>query len=328
MARDEDTPPCHPHLKESLSVGLAASGAKPSPGDMKVHAMQRHSFLWLLCAVGCLLMLPTLLDKKSNVASVSPSTAVMKLLSSLQSKYALRKFLLPPPPSPKYYAVVIETNPPYNLVPVTLHFAHVLGPKWTVLIYTMEQNWVMPTSLMFQRAVQAKEIEIRFLPPESDFSDGWKFSAFLASPWLWERLLDAAHVLMFQLDSILCSNSEVQIEDFLEYDFIGAPISEQFGRGYNGGLSLRNPRLFLNITREEQLNTWEDQFFYAHAEARVKDGVNLPSAEVAQTFAVETIFYEKPLGYHQATRWQPDRMDEIRAWCPEIGMAGEKRTPI
>lgn len=211
---------------------------------------------------------------------------------------------------------------------MTLHFANVLGPKWTVVIYTMEQNWVMPSSLMFQRAVEHKEIEIRFLPDDSDFSDGWKFSAFLATPWLWERLQDAAHVLMFQLDSILCTKSEHTIDEFLEYDFIGAPIAQQFGRGYNGGLSLRNPRLFLNITREEQLNNWEDQFFFAAAEARVKDGVNLPSVEVAQKFAVESIYYEKPLGYHQATRWQPEKMDEIRAWCPEIGMAGEKRTPL
>lgn len=229
--------------------------------------------------------------------------------------------------SSELIAVVIETHPPSNLSPVTLHFATVLGPTWKVVVYTLEQNWVMPPSPPFRRAVKSGNIEIRFLPPNTDLSDGHAVSRFLAETWLWEQLQDAAHVLMFQLDSIICANSAKPIEDFLHYDFIGAPIDPGRGRGYNGGLSLRNPRLFLDITREETLNGWEDQWFYAMAEARVDKGVNLPSIEQAKEFAVETIYYEKPLGYHQAYRWQPDNMDAIREWCPEVGMAGEKRTP-
>jgi hypothetical protein len=51
-----------------------------------------------------------------------------------------------------------------------------------------------------------------------------------------------------------------------------------------------------------------------------KPGANLPSADIAKTFAVETIYYDRPLGYHQATRWQKDNLDEIEKWCPEYNL--------
>lgn len=230
-------------------------------------------------------------------------------------------------------AVIIETDPPHNLAPVTLHFAGILGPRWKIVLYTLERNWIVPQSAPFRRAMDSGNIEIRYLPRNTDLSDGHKVSDFLTRPWLWEQLQDAAHVLMFQLDSILCANSEKTVDDFLHYDFVGAPIVPDRGRGYNGGLSLRNPRLFLDIAREEVLSArdgilqWEDQWFYHHASARVDKGVRLATSEEAKEFSVETLYYEKPLGYHQAPRWQAENIAAIMEWCPEVGMAGSKRTP-
>ena len=76
---------------------------------------------------------------------------------------------------------------------------------------------------------------------------------------------------------------------------------------------------------------FEDQWFYARmrdlaqdAELRGEFGVsaNLPSMEIAGSFAVETIWVEggRPLGFHQPQRWQSQHMDEIMEYCPEVGM--------
>lgn len=229
-----------------------------------------------------------------------------------------------------FAAVVIETNPPSNLNALVLHFAAVLGPQWKIIIYTLEENWTTPQSPSIQRAIASNTVEIRFLPPGTDFPDGRVYSRFLTSPWLWEQLSDASRVLMFQTDSMICSNSPRKIDDYLQYDFIGAPIDPSRGRGYNGGLSLRNPQIMLAITQAEsnEGNEWEDRWFFNMLESRLEEGVVLPSVEVAKTFAVETMFYETPLGYHQAFRWLPEEYKSaIEAWCPEIGMAGQKRTP-
>jgi hypothetical protein len=58
------------------------------------------------------------------------------------------------------------------------------------------------------------------------------------------------------------------MEDFLEYDFIGAPIDPDlgFGEGFNGGLSLRNRSLMLDI-----VTTWNWK-----AEKEVGDNENDP----------------------------------------------------
>jgi hypothetical protein len=227
--------------------------------------------------------------------------------------------------------LIIESNAQTvpNLIPIMLHFANVLGLHWTIQLFTLEEDWVVPESAAFLRAVEEKRIEVRFLPPKTQLSDSKSVSRFLTQPWIWEQVLSAPRVLMFQLDSILCSRSTATVEDFFEYDFVGAPIDARYGQGYNGGLSLRNPELFLNITRESDFGRsaeeFEDQWFYKEARARGGQGVKLPTPEAAQKFAVETIYYETPLGYHQPERWQHDKLDYIKDWCPEIGMLISRR---
>lgn len=228
----------------------------------------------------------------------------------------------PPPPAvdrPK--AVIIESSMIPNLIPVMLHFATVLGPAWGMVLFTLKDNWVEPLSAPFQRLQDEGRVEVRFLPEGTKLADSGSVSRFLTSPWVWEQVSDARRVLLFQSDSILCSRSEERVEDYFKYDLVGAPIAEQYGQGFNGGLSVRNPRVFLNVTRSVDFATsgheFEDQYFYAELK---KAGAELPTVEAAMTFAVETMYYETPLGYHQPQRWQAAKMANIEEWCPEVKM--------
>ncbi|KAK3945033.1 hypothetical protein QBC46DRAFT_132181 [Diplogelasinospora grovesii] len=227
-------------------------------------------------------------------------------------------------------AVVIESEMTPNLIPIMLHFATVLGPIWTIMLFTLEASWEEPDSPAFLRAIADGRFEVRFLPPETILKNSASVSQFLAKPWLWEQVQEAHRILLFQTDSIICSKSPIAVEDFFEYDFVGAPIAQQYGEGYNGGLSIRNPKLFLNITKEVDFVTsgseFEDQWFYQEAKARVaSQRVKLAPVDVAKTFSVETIYYEKPLGYHQPERWNAGRMPEIEEWCPEVKMLVGRR---
>lgn len=179
----------------------------------------------------------------------------------------------------------------------------------------------MPHSPAFVRAVQRGQIEIRFLPPATEVTTSQHMSDFLTRPWIWDQVSSAHRVLLFQLDTIICSNSLYTVEAFFEYDFIGAPIEPGHGAGYSGGLSLRNPKLLAAIAKEvdfrQSAEDSEDLWFYAEA---VKRGAVLPIQRVAQEFSVGPIYHAKPLGYHQPQRWQHERMKEILDWCPEVGM--------
>lgn len=223
------------------------------------------------------------------------------------------------PESPR--AVIIESEIIPNLIPIMLHFTSVLGPSWGMILFTLQDRWIEPLSPAFQRHLASGRIEVRFLPKDSELTSSQAVSRFLTSPWLWEQVSLATRILLFQTDSIICSKSQVAVDEYFQYDFVGAPIDPKYGQGYNGGLSIRNPRLFLQVTREVDYTTsgqgFEDQFFYLELQKR---GAEMPPEEVAKTFAVETVYYETPLGYHQPQRWQAEKMTDIEDWCPEVKM--------
>ncbi|WQF80657.1 hypothetical protein CDEST_05671 [Colletotrichum destructivum] len=219
-------------------------------------------------------------------------------------------------------AVLMETNTSAvpNLVPIVLHFASVLGPNWPIVLVTLESTWVVPESPAFRRLMNANQIRITYLPATTNISDHHSVSVFLTEPWFWEQFVSAHRMLIFQVDSILCSKAPMTMEDFLEWDLVGAPITV-YGIGYNGGLSLRNPRLMLDIVNDPSVSLgphdYEDQWFYARAQER---GAHLPNTEQALKFAVETTYYKTPLGYHRPKPFQGEHWDEITEWCPEVGL--------
>lgn len=247
------------------------------------------------------------------------------------------------PTPPSNVAAIIEDRPLSNLAPLLLHFSSILGPGWPIVLFTPEGK--EPNSPAFRRAVDDGRISIRRLPEDLQFGKHQAVSEFLTLPWFWEQLAPAGHVLMFQADSIVCTSANIRVDDFLEYDFVGAPIDvpkdppNGHGEGYNGGFSLRNRTMILDIVNkfswqaekdagtisqapcvtQEPCLKFEDQWFY-HKMKEIP-GARLPTKEVASTFAVETVWYDTPLGYHQVERWNSDRMDEVARWCPEYALA-------
>ncbi|TGJ87747.1 hypothetical protein E0Z10_g995 [Xylaria hypoxylon] len=241
-------------------------------------------------------------------------------------------------------AVIIEDRPLANLIPILLHFHSVLGPKWPIIFYTTQQTAdTLLNSAPLSRAVAFSEIEVRYLPVNTTFDSHASVSVFLTSPFLWTDLAPYLKILLFQADSILCSASPAHVDEFLDYDFIGAPINKQFGTGFNGGLSLRNRELALRVIErwdfgvdsaaDDAPTEWkfEDQWFHTRLRELGEDAelvgelgiqVNLPDQETAGRFSGETTWVERqrPLGFHQPHRWQSNHMDDIMQYCPEVGM--------
>ena len=244
------------------------------------------------------------------------------------------------PISKEKAAVIVENRVLANLVPIILHFSSVLGPEWPIYVFTSEENQsILLQSFPLQRGVNAGHFHIRHLPLDNPLNTHASVSDFFTKPWFWEQLAPAEHILMFQADSILCSNSDQRVEDFLQYDFVGAPVDEErgLGMGYNGGLSLRNRTKCLEIVNKYSWQTerhgdhsqgnvdYEDQWFSKKmrelpAGPDGRPGANLPSTEVAMRFSVETMWHDKPLGYHQPNVWQAAHMEEVYKWCPEYRM--------
>ncbi|KAI4240491.1 MAG: hypothetical protein L6R40_005083 [Gallowayella cf. fulva] len=245
---------------------------------------------------------------------------------------ALEEALPPAPPAITKIATIIENRPLANLVPLVLAFSAVLGPGWPIKIFHGPQNkQLFDTSPSMQRMMESGQVTLELLPDGLNFTSHEPVSAFFATPWLWEHLAPAKHVLMFQTDSILCANSLRRVDDFLEYDFIGAPIKVPDGVNYNGGLCLRNREKILEVlqhfTRPHNGN-FEDQWFAQKLRELPKKpngepGAHLPTLEVASEFSVETIWKDKPFGMHQISRWHSEKLAELKSWCPEYQLAIE-----
>jgi hypothetical protein len=167
-------------------------------------------------------------------------------------------------------AVIIETRFRTNLIPLILHFSSVLGPTWPILIYTSAESVTLfGASSALARYLHSGLIQIRILPQTVYFTNSDSVNAFFTKTWLWESLAPIEHVLIFQSDSMLCANAARSVDDYFEYDFVGAPIAKHLGNGYNGGLSLRKRSTIMRILKKwdwEQTkkdgDRFEDQWFF------------------------------------------------------------------
>lgn len=136
-----------------------------------------------------------------------------------------------------------------------------------------------------------KDWEILWIKNEATTS-AYEYNKLLTSKRLWRNLPDK--VLIFQSDSMLLRPG---VEEFLEWDFIGAPIKNIPGC-MNGGLSIRDSKAMLKVINHvawsPQLGNEDIYFVNALRQMNGK----LPDKETAQKFSVETEFVLGSCGYH------------------------------
>ena len=86
------------------------------------------------------------------------------------------------------------------------------------------------------------------------------YNRLLTSRFFWDKLQQYERVLIFQTDSKILRKG---IEEFYEWDYLGAPWRFQDNCG-NGGLSLRNPKVMLEMIKSIPYNgnPYEDVCIY------------------------------------------------------------------
>ena len=129
--------------------------------------------------------------------------------------------------------------------------------------------------------------------------------------------IEGENILIFQMDTCLCSNSKYKIEDFLNYDYVGAPwVDNNFiNKIGNGGLSFRKKSKILN-----HINTYhydptrepEDKYF---SNSYI---LKFPSVEKASYFSTEHLFNPYSIGLHKPYELLNNYQKTIiRQTCPE-----------
>ncbi|EPS45858.1 hypothetical protein H072_230 [Dactylellina haptotyla CBS 200.50] len=296
------------------------------------------ALITLMCVV-----MTTSTDTISNLSSLLQQQPLNSTVTTIQDNSTSAA----PPPEIKRItikdkvAVITDTRFTARHIPLILHFHTVLGNDWPIVYYTSQEvidehlepkNGTNKPSAIWTRAVKEGRIEVRLVPPEFDLGSRDGVNLYMSDPWLWEQLAPAQKVLVFQSDAIICANAHNTVDDFLQWDFIGATLVKE-GRIYNGGLSLRNRVMMLDIISEGSTYAaetksgnftkgGEDVWFSIKMDQR---GANLPDSKTASEFACEYAWHvetqKASLGYHKIHKAAHGSLEEIAAWCPEIALA-------
>ena len=157
------------------------------------------------------------------------------------------------------------------------------------------------------------EVHKKYLPIDwnvlhinAPISTEQEYNLLLTSKEFWEQI-PFDKVLIFQHDSLLLREG---IEDFLQYDFVGAPLYHIDFPAMNGGLSLRDKSASLEVINKIPYDgSMNEDVWFCKQMQRL--GRNLPTKEVAQSFSVETIYGLGSLGVHAIDKWLTPEQCEL-----------------
>ncbi|KAM3080965.1 hypothetical protein ACMFMG_004924 [Clarireedia jacksonii] len=148
-------------------------------------------------------------------------------------------------------ALLIENRVNPILSPLLLHFMSVVPPDWRFrFMGSYESVAAVNNSRAIRQHVASGKLDLTYIPANMTTGSQEEISRFLTTLWLYETVLQPAEwLLVFQTDSMLCANSRQSLNNWLEYDWVGAPWNPNGRFGGNGGLSLRRVSAIIDVLR-------------------------------------------------------------------------------
>lgn len=260
--------------------------------------------------------------KRAALRSNYPSSLERSL--RLQSNAANLDIL----PRSRFRAATVLHKPCSTLGYTLTNFASNLGPDWPILILHnddvsphLERNKIVRLQKK-NGVLHTASLERNGFPALSSANSS-SYSKLLSSTRFWSAM-KAEHVLIFQTDSVLCSMSPWSIEDFLNFDYIGAPwIDRWYGMDIgNGGLSLRKTKTMIRITENFNFKETENEdIYFARGIYKLTErdpAIEVPPIHVASKFAYEAgrLPQVTSFGVHKTPFRKVDK-EAIAKTCPE-----------
>lgn len=212
------------------------------------------------------------------------------------------------PKNREYAGVIVEPREHEHLSLVLRNFAYML-PDWSLYIFHSRENEG------FIRGILGNNHNVNLVR----YSDGnistKQYNNLLVSKYFYDNIR-CNKMLVFQTDSFIRRKG---IEEFLRYDYIGAPWTEDtvpihIGKDKidtnlgslltsnirigNGGFSLRDKSVMLDVIDRLYYTDINEDVYFSMGTTLL--GGKLPSVEIASSFSVECIYHPDPIGWHKA----------------------------
>ena len=263
----------------------------------------------------------------------------VKLYEGLENNNKDVEFIIDEPKEPittykKYTAIIIEPRNHKALEFVLNNFMENLSDDWGFIVFHSNTNKTMVENIMKQSLAKHKDNTklINLNVDSKDFTIKEYSTLFYHENFY--KYIPTETFLIFQTDSMILKENKDKINDFMEYDYVGAPWPKTMGilgkmQVGNGGLSLRKKSKMIELLKykDKGIDTEyprlcgkyiaEDQFFNGYL---VKDiTVYKPSIEKAKEFSIEAIYYEHPFGIHKCWNWlNHNQLNILKHKYPDI----------
>jgi len=201
-----------------------------------------------------------------------------------------------------YSAVIIEPRQHKALSFVLRNFLENLSNEWNIIVFHGNLNIDYVNNIVNSDLSQYKE-RISLINLKIDNMTRTEYSHFLMKNVDFYNLIPTETFLIFQTDTMIFSKNKDLINNFLKYDYVGAPwhwipVNNQLVG--NGGLSLRKKSKMLDVIEKSKYTYYSDEycediFFCWNSNLSLYK----PSKEEAKLFAVEYAFSEITFGCHQ-----------------------------
>jgi len=173
------------------------------------------------------------------------------------------------------------------------NFLENLDERWKFIIFHGNKNQEFILD-MIKNEFQSHSNRIELINLKVDNLTTEDYSKILVSKSFYEKI-PTEMFLVFQTDTMICSNFKENIYNFMNYDYVGAPWDNvEVG---NGGLSLRRKSKMLEIIEKCKYNNNDEDSFFS----RVCENVvcNKPTAEKAKQFSIERLYSNNSFGVHK-----------------------------
>jgi len=214
----------------------------------------------------------------------------------------------------KYTAVIVEPRKHKALKYVLNNFMENLDERWNFIIFHGNKNEEFVNDIINSDLTKYKN-KIHLINLNIDNLNIDEYSKLLKSKSFYENI-PTEIFMIFQTDSGICGNQRHLINDFIDYDYVGAPWGFN-GRVGNGGLSIRKKSKMLEIIEKCPINDEHEDVFFSYERNNIK--INKPDFEKAKQFSVETVFSEKSFGFHSPWKHlNTYEYDLLKKNCPEV----------
>jgi hypothetical protein len=245
--------------------------------------------------------------------------------SAVRATRELRRFRTP---SLRNVAVLVETRRNAHMQSVLQVFERALPSEFAFQIFHSAHN----RAHVYEAARTLRHAKVVF--SELDYRNGAlsivEYTQLLMSAEFWWSVAGET-ILLFQLDSVLCSHAYLNVTDFLHFDFVGAPwiyrhacqVSSAKVAVGNGGLSIRSRSKMLQLYERvvaAQLHADEDVHIGC---ACADEARHMACADVdhAAAFSVESIFHPAPVGVHKPwVHLDSQQLGALATNCPELAL--------